>query len=228
MRDRANPDDRTDRFDAFEESGHEYDAWFDTEGKIIFDIECESIRRVLPYLPRPWLEVGVGSGRFAQIIATEYGIDPSIGLLGIAKGRIPNIIRAYGEQIPLVERSIGGVFLITTLCFVKSPSDVLDEIHRILRPEGRITVGMIPSDSKWGKLYQSKKKGGHPVYRHANFQTYEQVCAGLNRNGFRVEQTLSTLFQSPGRVSKLEQPLEGYCRSAGFVVVKAGKSGAVE
>ena len=43
----------------------EYDAWFEQEGKLVFDIEVKAFQEVLPLLPGPWLEVGVGSGRFA-------------------------------------------------------------------------------------------------------------------------------------------------------------------
>jgi len=35
---------------------------------------------MLPNLPGPWLEIGIGSGRFAQALGIETGIDPSIKL----------------------------------------------------------------------------------------------------------------------------------------------------
>jgi len=52
----------------FDSLAPEYDAWFEQEGKLIFDIEVRAFQEVLPLLPRPWLEVGVGSGRFAQAL----------------------------------------------------------------------------------------------------------------------------------------------------------------
>ena len=65
----------------------DYDAWFEKEGKLIFAIEVSAFHEVLPSLPKPWLEVGVGSGRFARALGIETGVDPSIRLLGMARRR---------------------------------------------------------------------------------------------------------------------------------------------
>ena len=64
----------------FDELASEYDAWFEEEGKLIFAIEVRAFQEILPYLPKPWLEIGVGSGRFAQALGIETGIDPSFRL----------------------------------------------------------------------------------------------------------------------------------------------------
>ena len=69
----------------------DYDGWFEDEGKLLFAIEAEAFRRVLPSLPKPWLEVGVGSGRFAQALGIENGIDPSVRC-------VPHGIRTSGYQ----------------------------------------------------------------------------------------------------------------------------------
>jgi len=65
----------------FDSLASEYDAWFEQEGKLIFDIEVKAFQEMLPLLPKPWLEVGVGSGRFAQALGIETGVDPSARLL---------------------------------------------------------------------------------------------------------------------------------------------------
>lgn len=49
----------------FDHLALECDAWFDKEGSLIFFIEVQAFTELLPTLPKPWLEVGVGSGRFA-------------------------------------------------------------------------------------------------------------------------------------------------------------------
>jgi len=48
----------------FEPLSSAYDAWFEEEGKLIFAIEVKAFKKVLALLPRPWLEVGVGSGNY--------------------------------------------------------------------------------------------------------------------------------------------------------------------
>jgi len=55
----------------FDSLASAYDAWFDGEGKLIFAIEVKAFQEILPLLPKPWLEVGVGSGRFAQALGIE-------------------------------------------------------------------------------------------------------------------------------------------------------------
>jgi hypothetical protein len=52
-----------------------YDAWFEDEGKLIFAIEVKAFHKALPLLPKPWLEVGVGSGRFTQALGIKMGIN---------------------------------------------------------------------------------------------------------------------------------------------------------
>ena len=55
----------------FDDLALEYDAWFDKEGSLIFFIEVQAFMELLPILPKPWLEVGVGSGRFARALGIE-------------------------------------------------------------------------------------------------------------------------------------------------------------
>ncbi|GAG25857.1 unnamed protein product, partial [marine sediment metagenome] len=109
---------------AFDELAQEYDAWFDGEGKVIFAMEVQALQEVLPSLPEPWLEVGVGSGRFAQALGIKTGIDPSVNLVEMARKRKLNTFLSRGERIPFGEEAFGTVFLIVTLCFVDSPLQV--------------------------------------------------------------------------------------------------------
>lgn len=52
------------RFDVFEREAARYDAWFDSEdGRMLFSSELLGLRQLSEVLPRPWLEVGVGTGR---------------------------------------------------------------------------------------------------------------------------------------------------------------------
>jgi len=207
-------------FDAMVSS---YDAWFENEGKLIFDIEVIAFQKVTPQLPRPWLEVGVGSGRFAQALGIETGIDPSVKLLEIAKKRGITVFKTRGEEKFFDAETFGTVFLIVTLCFVDSPLDVLREAYRVLKEEGKIVLGLVLQDSPWGKHYLAKKKEGHPFYQHATFYRYQEVVQFLEQSGFAVEKVLSTLFQRPNEVTGMESPGEGFCPEAGFTVVLAGK-----
>jgi ubiquinone/menaquinone biosynthesis C-methylase UbiE len=201
----------------------DYDSWFEEEGKLVFAIEAEAFRRVLPSLPKPWLEVGVGSGRFAQALGIENGIDPSDGLLGIARSRGINVVRARGEEQIFEQAGFGTVFIIVTLCFVDSPFSVLREAHRVLYTGGKVAIGLVLSDSPWGRFYSIKKKQGHRFYKHATFYRYHEVANLLEYAGFAIERIISTLFQKPNSVAAMETPREGLFSEAGFTTIVAEK-----
>jgi len=207
----------------FDDLAPEYDAWFDKEGSLIFFTEVKAFRTLLPSLPKPWFEIGVGSGRFAQALGIETGIDPSIKLIEMARRRRINVFLGRGEQELFDEESFSTVFLIVTLCFLDSPLDVLREASRILVPDGKLVLGLVLRESPWGKLYQQKKNEGHRFYRYAKFYKYDEVVKLLARAGFVTEKIVSTLFQEPGKVQRVEESREGYFPDAGFTIIVAGK-----
>lgn len=208
----------------FDDLASEYDAWFDTEGSLTFAIEVKAFQAVLPLLPKPWLEIGVGSGRFAQALGIEFGVDPCAKLLNIADSRGIKVFQGRGGQRLFDEETFGTVFLIVTLCFLDLPLDTLQEAKRILKPNGKIALGLILRESPWGKLCQQKGSEGHQLYRHATFYSRDEVVALLLKAGFTTEKIVSTLFQEPGNVQNAEEPREGYFPEAGFTIIVAGKS----
>ena len=210
----------------FDDLALEYDAWFDREGRPLFAIEVRAFQELLPSLPKPWLEIGVGSGRFAQALGIETGVDPSFKLAQMARGRGINTFLGRGEQEPFGEESFGTVFLIVTLCFLNSPRDVLKEANRILMPGGKAVLGLVLRESPWGDLYQQKKNVGHRFYRYANFYRCDEVVRLLVQAGFVTEKIVSTLFQRPGEEHHMEEPREGYFPDAGFTIITAGKKSA--
>jgi len=210
----------------FDDLALEYDAWFDKEGSLIFFVEVQAFKSLLPTLPKPWLEVGVGSGRFAQALGIETGVDPSVKLVEMARRRGITAFLGRGEQELFDEESFGTVFLIVTLCFLDSPLDVLTEANRILMPGGKLVLGLVLKESPWGQLYQEKKKEAHRFYRYATFYSCDEVVRLMVQAGFVTEKIISTLFQRPGKVQHVEEPREGYSPDAGFVIIVAGKQAA--
>jgi SAM-dependent methyltransferase len=205
----------------FDPLASHYDAWFDGEGESVFAIEIQAFRSVLDLLPKPWLEIGVGSGRFAQALGIETGLDPSIRLLEMARRRGVNAFLGQGEQAPFQGHVFGTVFLIVTLCFLDSPSMVLRQVDRLLKEGGKLVLGLVLRESPWGRFYQAKKEKGHRFYKYATFYSFEEVGALLEQAGFAIEEVISTLFQKPGEVRGMESPLKGLSPDAGFVVIVA-------
>jgi len=212
----------------FDDLASVYDSWFEDEGKLIFSIEVKAFQKVLPSLPKPWLEVGVGSGRFAKALGIKRGIDPSAKLLAIARKRGINVFLAKGEERFFNQETFGTIFLIVTICFLNSPVAVLQEAYRILKPGGKIGLGLVLRASPWGQCYLTKKQDGHRFYKHATFYSYQEVTELLEHTGFAVEKVISTLFQKPKAVEVMEPPREGFFSDAGFTIVVARKAPEVD
>jgi SAM-dependent methyltransferase len=207
----------------FDDLAAEYDAWFDGEGSLIFSIEARAFQEVLHSLPRPWLEIGVGSGRLAGALGIDTGIDPSEKLVEMARRRGINVFVGRGEQAPFDDESFGTVFLIVTLCFLEYPLEVLKEADRILAPGGKLVLGLVLKESPWGRFFQAEKAQGHRFYKFATFYTPGQVARLMVKTGFLAEKMISTLFQKPGEVRCMEEPRNGYFEDGGFTIIVAGK-----
>jgi SAM-dependent methyltransferase len=213
------PVQKSKYFSPFDELAKEYDAWYDGEGSRIFINEVQAFQPLLPALPRPWLEIGVGSGRFAQALGIDTGIDPSVKLVEIARNRGVKASLGRGEEQIFDAESFGTVFLIVTLCFLDSPLKVLKEAKRILIPRGKLVIGLVFKESPWGKLYQQKKEEGHRFYKYARFYSCTEVVKLMFRAGFMGDIMISTLRQKPGDVQLLEEPKGGYYPDAGFTIL---------
>jgi len=208
----------------FNSLASDYDAWFEEEGRLIFASEVEALRQALPLLPKPWIEVGVGSGRFAQALGIDIGLDPSSKLLEMARNRGISVFLGRGEEMPFQGGVFGTAFFVVTLCFIDSPRRTLGEAARLLKNGGKVVLGLVLKESPWGQLYQREKETAHRFYRHATFYSYAEVEMLLMQTGFSIEKVVATLFQHPGKVNHIELPRQGFSADAGFAVILAGKT----
>jgi len=205
----------------FDSLADKYDSWYDGKGRLAFEIELAALRPLLAELPKPWLEVGVGTGRFAQALGIPLGIDPSPALLAKARQRRIEVLYGEGEELVFRAGSFGTVFLLTTWEFLSDPSKVLRECRRVLRAGGRLVNAYLDRDGKWGASYAERGRQGHPLFSHARFDVYEDVKRLTEQAGFEVSSTVSTLFQGPGETSVMEEPRSDFVRGASFVVLVA-------
>ena len=210
---------------AFNAHADKYDVWFDGEpGTTIFTMEVECLQPLLNSYHRPYLEIGVGSGRFAQALGVEYGVDPALALLKKAKARSIKVKRASGENLPFPDGIFGGVLIALALCFVNDPLSVLQEASRVLMDKGGLVLGLILRDSPWAEFYAAEAREGHPIYSKARFLSKDEVDKLLQQCYFDVIQYRSILFQPPGQSSyRLEHPLLAYQKSSGFTAISARK-----
>ena len=207
--------------DLFDREAARYDAWFDSErGKALFDSEVLCLRELAVGLPRPWLETGVGTGRFAEALGIEVGVDPAHGALEYAARRGVRVVPGVGQALPFADGEFGATFVIVTICFADDPGGLLREAARVTREEGRIVLGIVPAGSPWGRSYAEKGRAGHTFYSQARFFGLDELEDLAKGAGLEFERCVSTLFQEPGADTfEVESPREGRHDEAGFVAV---------
>ena len=206
-------------FDAFAER---YDTWFrGKQGSVIFPAEVDAVRILLRRLRPPFLEVGVGTGAFAQALGVRVGVDPALGALLLARARSVQVVQAVGEALPFSDGFFGGVLLISTLCFVERPLRVLREAARVTKAGGGVLVADVVKDSAWGQFYLRKKAEGHVFYRHATFYSMDDLRHVLREARLGVMASSSALFEPPAAHVKTEGAAEGVAPGASFVSLLA-------
>jgi len=206
----------------FDKLADRYDAWYDSdEGSDIFSIEVACVQQLLHERRGRWLEVGVGTGRFAKALRIVDGLEPSVPMLRLAVPRGIRGVVGRGESLPYLDSCFDGVLLIVTICFLDDPVGALSECARVLRKDGSLIVGMVPADSQLGRAYQRKGREGHPFYAIAKFYSYGEVIQMAGRAGCVFDQAVSCLFGGPGENgNRISGPRSGLVPNAGFVALR--------
>lgn len=208
---------KTAPFDNFPD---EYDNWF-VINKYAFQSELNAITKVLPVKGKG-IEIGVGSGIFAEPLGISEGIEPSRAMREKAKQRNIRAIDAVAENLPYSDKSIDFALMVTTICFVDDIYKSFDEVNRILTDTGCLIIGFVDKNSPIGKMYLEHKDESI-FYKDAVFYGTEDLYEILNNTGFEVENTLQTVFGEIDKVRKAQDVLEGYGQGS-FIVIKAIKT----
>lgn len=121
--------------------------------------------KVVPQVSGQVLEIGFGSGLNLSLYDPEkvdqvWGLDPSREMWSLVKNkchRLPfkfNYIAASAESVPLADNSIDTALVTFSLCTIPDVDSALRDIHRVLRPGGRLFFcehGLAPDERirKW-------------------------------------------------------------------------------
>lgn len=203
--------------EVFDRLACEYDQWFDRHPEV-YQAEMETLRRLLPD-NGAGVEIGAGTGRFALPLGAMLGIEPSLPMARIARHRGLPTVQAVGEHLPLPDGCFDFALLVTVICFVTDVPTLLRETGRILRPGGRIVVGLIDLATPLGRLYESRR-AADPFYRHARFYTADAVIAMLEQAGFRAPVAYQAMIGLPGEPQDDIAVQPGY-GAGGFVGIGA-------
>ncbi len=194
----------------------EYDLWYD-KNEDVFMTEINTINKF--DLKGRGVEVGTGTGRFAEALNIKYGIEPSLNMLKLARQRGIKTVYSYGESNPYEDNYFDFAVIIATLCFVDNPETVLKETYRILKKQGLVITAILKRESKWVSYY---KKKDSPFYSEANFYNPEEVIELFKKTGFRFTESFQALFKGPENFKGIELPEPGFDRGS-FVALGAVK-----
>ncbi len=195
----------------------EYDEWFEKHSSA-YQSELLALKQAIP-LNKTGIEIGIGTGRFAQPFNIGSGVEPSEAMAKIAEQRGIKIINAVAEYLPIENESYDFATMITTVCFLTDIPGAFSEVHRILKPKGEFIIGLIDRNSELGKKYE-REKAANKFYQRAHFHSVEEIIQLLTNSGFTNFNCWQTLC-NPAE-DKIEQPMEGYGKGS-FVVIKAEK-----
>lgn len=203
----------------FNDHVKEYEEWFDKH-QFIFQSEVLAIRELFPGGKNlRGIEVGAGTGRFADALGIKEAVEPADNMRKRAMGRGITIHDAEAEHLPFESKSFDFVLMAFCICYFKSLRLAFEEAHRILKHGGSLIVGFIDKDSMIGKEYEARKKFS-VFYKDANFYTPETVITELKHAGFDNFLFTQTLFGSLDNIEEAQIPKKGFGEGS-FVVIKA-------
>ncbi len=201
----------------FELHTNEYEEWF-KENKILFESELLALERVIPN-NKKGIEIGIGSGIFAERLGIEFGIDPSESMLKRAKERGLTVINGIAESLPYDDNSFDFTAFITSLCFIENPVEAMKEAYRITKRDGYIIIAFIDKESLLGeKIMKNKDKS--KFYKPANFHSFKEIKSIMESANFNLDCVIQTLTNT--KTSEIEKPVQGHGEGS-FVVIRGIK-----
>lgn len=194
-----------------------YENWF-VENKILFESEVLALKQAVPS-GKKGLEIGIGTGIFAEQLGIKYGVDPSEKMLEVARGRNLDVQVGVAENLPYDDASFDFAVFITSICFINNPQKAVEEARRVINENGEIIFAIIDRGTAFGQFLEQNKEKSE-FYKYARFHTVDDIIELLKKNGFTLAETWQTLENPAAKT--IEEPVKGY-GTGSFVVIKGKK-----
>lgn len=209
------------QIDIFNEYVEAYEVWYDKHPKVYLS-EVSAIKEQFLKLPEniKGIEVGLGTGRFAQPLGIKEGIEPSSEMAKKAIKRGIEVMDGVAERLPYRDLQFDFVLLVT-ICHFNDIKAAFTQAYRVLKHGGAIIIGFIDKDQSIAKQYEEKRDHS-TFFRHATFYTVNRIEKLLKEAGFRNFEYNQTLFDTLEEIKEIQTPKQGFGEGS-FVVVKAIK-----
>lgn len=205
----------------FNENVKEYEEWYKKYHEVFLS-EVSAIKEQLNKLPEniKGVEIGVGTGKFAEQLGIKEGVEPSAKMAALAAKRGVEIINGTAENIPFKALNFDFV-LFVTICHLDNIKAALKEAHRVLKQNGSVIIGFIDVNQQIAKDYEANRKKS-TFFKHATFYSVDRIQLLLKESGFKNLEFNQTLFGEIDEIKEIQTPKEGFGEGS-FLVVKATK-----
>jgi ubiquinone/menaquinone biosynthesis C-methylase UbiE len=137
------------------------------------------------------IDLGCGTGRFTVPLAERFqakviGVDPSEKMLAQARAKsVPDrvsFVKGSGEEIPCADACADLIFSSMAFHHFASPSQVADECHRVLTPDGVVCIRNSTTE------HASPYEAYFPNYRATlrALPVPETIVTAFTQNGFTL------------------------------------------
>ena len=201
----------------------QYEKWF-TENRWVYEAELRAVKALIPEKGKG-IEIGVGTGRFAQPLGVKIGVEPSGRMKKIAQKRGIQVLDGVAEELPFSNSEFDFALMVTTVCFVDDIDKSLQEAYRILSQDGFLIIGLVDRNSSVGKIYLSHQNES-VFYKDATFFSVDEIIEIMTQIGFRDFDFRQTIFKTLSETTENEPVKHGYGKGS-FVVIRATKPGKV-
>ena len=202
----------------FEKYTSRYEKWFE-DNHWVYQAELKAVKSLLP-IGQYGVEIGIGTGRFAEPLGINIGVDPSSHMRDIARKRGIKVLDGVAEKLPFKNSIFEFALMVTTICFVDDINQAFKEASRILAKGGNLIIGLVDRNSPIGQIY-FRHQDDSVFYKEATFYSVEEVLEVMKKTGFDDFRICQTIFHNLSEITEHEYIKPGY--GEGSFVVICGK-----
>jgi SAM-dependent methyltransferase len=196
-----------------------YEKWFE-DNQWVYQAELKAVKSLLPE-GRYGVEVGIGTGRFAEPLGVTIGVDPSSHMREVARKRGIQVLNGVAENLPFKDSIFEFVLMVTTICFVDDINKSCEEASRVLAKGGYLIIGLVDRNSPIGQVY-FRRQSNNVFYKEATFYSAEEALEIMKKMGFNDFSCRQTIFRDLAEITKHESVKAGYGEGS-FVVIRGTK-----